>query len=150
MKDKTMFAAIAVIAIIFSLVSFGYKVEPAQAQTSVVAGVNYMSYGNAWGESTATLDADFARFANLGIKHISMRIMWSVTEPTHYDDYAHLSETAVNNYKRVLTEANKYGIKVNLDFWTQFTYSLGKPSWVSNYYDIAKSSDINQFTYNSN
>jgi endo-1,4-beta-mannosidase len=68
--------------------------------------------------------------------------MWSVMEPTHYDDYTHLSTTGLNNIKKVLTEANKYGINVNLDFWTQFTYALGRPSWVSDYYNIVDSSDI--------
>jgi len=110
--------------------------------STLASGINYMSSGNQWTESNATLDADFARFSNDGIKHISARIMWSIMEPSHYDDYCHLSTTALNNYRRVLGEAAKYGIGVNVDFWTQFTYTLGKPSWVSDYYDIARSSDI--------
>ena len=93
-----------------------------------------MSSGNAWSESDATLNADFARFANNGIKHISVRVMWSVMMPTS----SGLSSTALNNVKRVLTVADDYGIKVNLDFWTQYGYTLGFPtSWAgTDYYSL--------------
>jgi hypothetical protein len=85
-----------------------------------------MSSGNAWAESDSVLKADFQRFADDGIKHISIRIMWSVMEPTS----SGLSRTALSNIKRVLTIADQYDIKVNLDFWTQFGYTPWLPtSW---------------------
>jgi len=100
----------------------------------MVSGVNYMSSGNAWAESDAVLKADFARFSNDGIKEVSVRIMWSVMMPTS----SGLSSTALSNIKRVLTIADSYEIKVNLDFWTQFGYTLGFPtSWAGNdYYSL--------------
>jgi hypothetical protein len=58
------------------------QTQKAQAAPAMVAGINYMSSGNAWSESDATLNADFSRFANDGITHISVRIMWSVMMPT--------------------------------------------------------------------
>ncbi len=104
--------------------------------TGMITGINYLSNGNGWTESNSTLDADFSRFSNDGIKHISVRMMWSVMEPTHSDNSTNLNPTALGNIKRVLTEANKYGIKVNLDFWTQHGSTLGLPSWVGSYWDI--------------
>jgi hypothetical protein len=106
----------------------------AQAATTLVAGVNYMSSGNAWSESDATLKADFQRFANDGVKEVSIRVMWSVMMPSS----SGLSSTALSNIKRVLTIADSYGIKVNLDFWTQFGYTLGFPtSWAGkDYYSL--------------
>jgi len=60
--------------------------------------------------------------------------MWSVMMPTS----SGLSTTAMNNLKRVLNAAEDNGIKVNLDFWTQFGYTLGFPtSWAGNdYYSL--------------
>jgi predicted deacylase len=60
--------------------------------------------------------------------------MWSVMEPTS----SGLSSTALSNIKRVLTIADQYDIKVNLDFWTQFGYTLGFPtSWAgTDYYSL--------------
>ena len=100
----------------------------------MMSGINYMSSGNAWTESDATLKTDFARFSSNGINHISVRIMWSVMMPTS----SGLSTTALDNVKRVLNTANTYGIKVNLDFWTQFGYTLGFPtSWAGkDYYSL--------------
>jgi hypothetical protein len=104
--------------------------------TGMLTGINYLSNGNKWAESNSILDADFSRFANDGIKHISVRIMWSVMEPSHSDISTNLDPTALSNIERVLTEANKYGIKLNLDFWSQHGYTLGLPTWVGSYWDI--------------
>jgi endo-1,4-beta-mannosidase len=139
---KMLTGMLMALVVVFSVATLGLQVQPAQAQTTLAAGINYISCGNAWGESDATLAADFARFASNGIKHINIRIMWSVTEPVYYSSYAHLSATAMSNYGRVLQMANKYGIKVSITFWTQFTYTLGKPTWVNNYYDIVTKSTV--------
>ncbi len=100
----------------------------------MIAGINYLSNGNAWTESDTTLNTDFTRFEQDGIKHLSIRMMWSVMEPTN----GTLSTTALNNLKRVLNAADAHGIKVNLDFWCQFGYTLGFPtSWAGDdYYDL--------------
>ncbi len=106
-------------------------------ETGMQVGINYLSNGNAWTESNATLQRDFARFSNDGVKHLSCRIMWSVMMPSS----GQLSTTAVNNVRRVLDIANQYDIKINLDFWCQFGYTLGYPtSWAgSNYYSLLNS-----------
>jgi hypothetical protein len=121
--------------------SVGSVRYPPVGNSSLEAGLNYLSAGNRFDDSDSQLMADFARFANDGIKHISVRIMWSVLEPDYYDDYAHLSSSALNNLKRVLQAAINNDIQVNLDFWTQFGYSLGKPSWVGDYWDIGAVAD---------
>ncbi|HJX22930.1 MAG TPA: cellulase family glycosylhydrolase [Candidatus Bathyarchaeia archaeon] len=141
MKHKAPLTLLVTLLLI-SLASFGVQVRPAQAQATLVAGINYLSSGNAWGEPNSTLTADFSRFAKDGIKHINVRILWSVTEPTFSSSSARLSTTAMNNYKRVLQIADKYGIKVGITFWTQFTYDLGLPTWVNDYYDIVSSSTV--------
>jgi hypothetical protein len=102
----------------------------------MVSGINYLSSGNRWDDTDSQLNNDLSRFAGDGIKHISVRLMWSVLEPSHYDDYSHLSQTYINNVKRVLQAAEDNGIKVNIDFWTQHGYTLGLPSWVGSYWDI--------------
>jgi endo-1,4-beta-mannosidase len=106
----------------------------AAAQSPMVVGINYMSAGNRYDDSDAQLQTDFSRFANDGIKHISIRLMWSVLMPTS----SGISTSALNNIKRVLNAADNNGIKVNLDFWTQFGYTLGFPtSWAgTDYYSL--------------
>jgi endo-1,4-beta-mannosidase len=109
-----------------------------------VSGINYLSSGNRWDETDTQLNNDFSRYASDGIKHISVRLMWSVLEPSYYDDYSHLSSTSINNVKRVLQAAEDNGIKVNIDFWTQHGYTLGLPSWVGNYWDIEGDSIVRE------
>jgi len=99
--------------------TLSYSAMQTQADTTMASGINYMSNGNAWTEPDATLNADFARFANNGIKHVSVRVMWSVMMPTS----SGLSTTALNNVERVLDAAQANGVKVNFDFWTQFCYT---------------------------
>jgi hypothetical protein len=72
--------------------------NPAQAQTTLVADLNHKSAGNAFSDSVTTFDADFARFANNGIKHISMRTMWSFAEPSHYDHHSRLSASTMSDH----------------------------------------------------
>jgi hypothetical protein len=102
----------------------------------LVSGINYLSSGNRWDDTNSQLNNDFSRFARDGIKHISVRLMWSVLEPNYYDDYSHLSQTYMNNVKRVLQATEGNGIRVNIDFWTQHGSTLGLPLWVGSYWDI--------------
>jgi len=82
-----MLLGLLIAAIVISpIATLSYKMMPVNAETiSTTSGINYMSNGNAWAEPTATLDSDFSRFRSDGVTHLSIRIMWSVTEPTHYD-----------------------------------------------------------------
>ena len=98
----------------------------------MITGVNYNSDGNQWAESTAVLERDFARWASDGISIVSVRIMSSVMAPSSPTT---LSATALSNLRRVLDAANKYGVRVHLDFWTQFTYALGRASWIGGNYE---------------
>jgi len=120
--------------IVSTFAALSSSIQPTQAAPTLVSGINYMSNGNAWTEPDSTLNADFARFRSDGITHVSIRIMWSVMMPSS----SGLSTTAMNNLKRVLNAAEANGLKVNLDFWTQFGYTLGFPtSWAGNdYYSL--------------
>jgi hypothetical protein len=133
---KSKKACWMIVAIVLLISALQLYVLPTQATPALAAGINYMSSGNQWTESDSQLNADFKRFADDGIIHISARIMWSVMEPQYYSDSAHLSNTALANFKRVLAAAEKNGISVNVDFWTQHGYTLGLPSWVGSYWDI--------------
>jgi endo-1,4-beta-mannosidase len=124
------------------LVSSSTEPPPIQPPSGTVAGLNYLSSGNRWDETNSQLNTDFSRFASDGIKHISVRLMWSVMEPSYYADYSHLSSTGLSNVKRVLQVAEDNGIKVNIDFWTQHGYTLGLPSWVQSYWDIEGDSTV--------
>ena len=119
-----------------TLSSSGSITSPGETYFGTVSGLNYLSSGNRWDETNSQLNTDFSRYASDGIKHISVRLMWSVMEPSYYDDYSHLSSTSLNNVKRVLQAAEDNGLKVNIDFWTQHGYTLGLPSWVESYWDI--------------
>ena len=118
------------------LSSSGSVRSPTENPFGTVAGINYLSSGNRWAETDSQLNDDFSRFASDGIKHTSVRLMWSVLEPSYYDDYSHVSSTYLNNVKRVLQAAENNGIKVNIDFWTQHGSTLGLPSWVGSYWDL--------------
>jgi hypothetical protein len=132
-KPRKIYWTILAIVVLISMMQ---GISQAHATTNLVACINYMSSGNSWADSDTQLNADFKRFSDDGIKHLSLRIMWSVMEPQYYSDSAHLSSTALTNFKRVLAAAEKYGIGVNVDFWTQHGYTLGLPSWVGSYWDI--------------
>lgn len=118
------------------LSSNGSITQPGEIGVGTVSGINYLSSGNRWDDTDSQLNNDFSRFAGDGIKHISVRLMWSVLEPSYYEDSSHLSQTYIYNVKRVLQAAEKNGLKVNIDFWTQHGYTLGLPSWVGSYWDI--------------
>ena len=131
---KTLPVILIVLLATATFATLSLQTQKAQAAPTMMSGINYMSSGNAWTESDAILNADFARFAKNGITHVSVRIMWSVMMPTS----SGLSNTALNNVKRVLNAAQANGVKVNLDFWTQFGYTLGFPtSWAGrDYYSL--------------
>ena len=126
----------------------GFQVKPAQAaltQANLVTGLNYMSAGNIYSDSDSVLNADFARFAKDGIKHISMRLMWSTLEPTYNSLTCKLSSTVLANHKRVLAMAQKYGIGVNVDFWTHFQdVHWDMPRYIKSIFDIVRNSTAKQ------
>jgi endo-1,4-beta-mannosidase len=133
-KGKKIATALLItIVLVSAFAAITYSTMPVSAANTMVSGINYMSSGNAWAESDATLNADFARFASDGIRHVSIRMMWSVMMPSS----SGLSSTAVSNLERVLDAAQANGVKVNLDFWTQYGYTLGFPSWAGqDYYSL--------------
>ena len=113
----------------------------ADVSSNTVAGINYLSAGNSFSESSTTLNTDFARFQRDGIKHISVRIVWSVLEPTYNSLTCRLDSAVLSNYKRVLTIAQKFGISVNLDFWTHFQdVQWDMPEYIQSVFDIVRNS----------
>jgi hypothetical protein len=110
-----------------------------------VTGINYMSAGNTFSDSDTVLNTDFERFANEGIKHISMRLIWSTLEPTYNSLTCKLSSTVLANHKRVLAMAQRYGIGVNVDFWTHFQdVHWDMPSYIRSIFDIVRNSNSKQ------
>jgi hypothetical protein len=105
-------------------------------KTVTVSGVNYLSDGNQWAESNATLAGDFAFFNATGVRHISIRVMWSCMEPT----IGSINPTDLYNVKRVLQIAQEFGLLVDVTFWTQFGYSLGLPGYIHSYFDLIQNS----------
>ena len=97
--------------IFVSLESFGVQMRPAQAQAALATEINYLSYGNAWGEPNSTSKADFSRFAKDGIEHVKMRILWSVTEPPAYDR-ANLSSTPACAWTWQSREASSMALNI--------------------------------------
>ncbi|HSV49096.1 MAG TPA: glycoside hydrolase family 2 TIM barrel-domain containing protein [Candidatus Acidoferrales bacterium] len=112
----------------------GYFIpQISNANKTLETGINYLSSGNVWSETNSLIQSDFARFQQDGIRHLSVRVMWSTMMPTN----ASLSQTALNNIKRVLNWSQTYDMKVDLALWTQFGSSFGFPSWAgSNYFDL--------------
>lgn len=128
-KNKPCLTASLIFIIAFSAIN-GYFVPQATANETLETGINYLSYGNGWYESNALLQSDFDRFQQDGIRHLSLRVMWSTMMPTNDS----LSQNALNNIKRVLNWSQIYDIKVDLALWTQFGSSLGLPNWVGRSY----------------
>jgi hypothetical protein len=125
--------------------SDGFTSKGSIKYSNLVVGLNYLSAGNRFDDSDSQLDADFARFAGDGIKHISMRLIWSQLEPTYDPSTATLSSSVLNNHKRVLTMAAKYGIGVNVDFWTHFQdVHWDMPGFITSIFDIVRNSTAKQ------
>ena len=109
--------------------------------SNFTVGLNYLSAGNRFDDSDSQLNTDFARFARDGIKHISMRLIWSQLEPTYDSSEAALSSSVLNNNKRVLAMAQRYGIGVNVDFWTHFQdVHWDMPEFITSVFDIVRNS----------
>jgi aryl-phospho-beta-D-glucosidase BglC (GH1 family) len=86
-----------------------------------------------------------SRFASNGIKHISVRFIWSVLEPNYNPSDSSLSTAILSNYKRVLETAQKHGIGVNLDFWTHFQdVHWDMPGYITSIFDIIRNSTAKQ------
>ena len=137
-KTKLMFLSVLLIG----LMGISQIHNVSAANTISKYGVNYLSDGNRYYESDSILEEDFAFFKQNGISIISIRVMWISIEssPGNY------RTEVINNYKRVLTMAEKYGLKVNIDFWSHFhsfsTY--WRPSYVTSNRDIYLDNDIKQ------
>jgi hypothetical protein len=82
-RSRILAAVLTILTVSSMLAAIGPQFSSVYAQSSLVTGINYMSAGNIFSDSDSQLNADFARFANDGIKHISMRLIWSTLEPTY-------------------------------------------------------------------
>ena len=142
----------AVIAFLGTMRAFSASTDPPPIvsfgsikYSNFTVGINYLSAGNRFSDSDSQLDADFSRFASDGVKHISMRLIWSQLEPTYDEPGASLSESVLNNHKRVLAMAQKYGVGVNVDFWTHFQDAhWDMPGFITSIFDIVRNSTAKQ------
>jgi hypothetical protein len=100
------------------------------------SGVNYLSSSNRFYQDDSVTDADFAYFKANGIMDLSIRIFWkSVAEDPN----------VIGNYKRLLAVADTYGLKVQIDFWTQFSdLDWSKPTFINSIYDIIRDPAVKQ------
>jgi len=92
---------------------------PAEAaQQKIRLGVNYLSDGNAYSDTTnAILTRDFTFFKNNNVTDVMIRLVWSAVE----SDIQGVYETSIiNNVKRALTVADGLGLKIHISFWTHF------------------------------
>ncbi len=111
-------------------------VKPAQAQIGELDGmqfgVNYLSTHVHYEEyylSNQTLDRDFALFKQQGLKYVTLVAVWKYLEPRQ----GVYNEAAINDLIRVCTHAEKYGLKVNIDFYTMMSNnSWTMPEWLTN------------------
>jgi hypothetical protein len=117
---------------------FGLTITPTiasvQAQTTPVfrSGLNYLSSGNRFSQEDSVTEADFVYFKANGITDISIRIFWKsfIEDPN-----------LIANYKRLLTIADKYGMKVQFDFWTS---DWSRPTHLSSINDIIRIPEVKQ------
>jgi hypothetical protein len=113
--------------IFVSLESFGVQMRPAQAQAALATDINYLSYGNSWGEPNSTLTADFSRFAKDGIEHVNMRMLWSATDPPVCSSSGNLSTTPACTWTAQSREASSVALNI---------YTGTSPKQA--YYELAK------------
>jgi len=138
---KTKLASLTFILIVLiGIMQIG--VVSAATTTDIQVGINYLSNGNRYDESDSILEQDFAYFQQNGISVISIRVMWISIESSR----GQYRSDVINNYRRVLTIAEKYNIKVNIDFWSHFhsfsTY--WRPSYVTSNRDIYLNNNLKQ------
>ena len=141
-KTKLMFLSVMLIGLMGIS-----QIHAASAANNISQyGVNYLSDGNRYYESDDILEKDFAFFKQNGISIISIRVMWISIEssPGNY------RTEVINNYKRVLSMAEKYNLKVNIDFWSHFhsfsTY--WRPNYVTSNRAIYLDNSIKQAWFN--
>jgi endo-1,4-beta-mannosidase len=105
----------SLVAMLFC-VSFSLPTEA--AQPTMRLGVNYLSDGNAYSDTTNTiLTRDFTFFKNNNITDITIRLVWSAVETDTQGVYV---SSVINNVKRALSIAGSLGLRVHISFWTHF------------------------------
>jgi len=114
------------------LASSSIRAEATQQKMRL--GVNYLSDGNAYGDTTnSVLTRDFTFFRNNNITDVMIRLVWSAVESDTQGVY---ETSTINNVKRALTIADSLGLKVHISFWTHFqeyaTWSV--PAYVKDPY----------------
>jgi endo-1,4-beta-mannosidase len=112
------------------------QVEARVSYSTFKSGLNYLSSSNRFYQADSVTEADFAYFKANGITDLSIRIFWkSVAEDAN----------VIGNYKRLLAVADKYGLNVQIDFWTQFSdQNWSKPSFINSIYDIIHDPAVKQ------
>ena len=141
-KTKLMFLSVMLIGLMGIS-----QIHAASAANNISQyGVNYLSDGNRYYESDDILEKDFAFFKQNGISIISIRVMWISIESSP----GNFRTEVINNYKRVLSMAEKYNLKVNIDFWSHFhsfsTY--WRPNYVTSNRAIYLDNSIKQAWFN--
>jgi endo-1,4-beta-mannosidase len=116
------------------------QVEARVARPVFKSGLNYLSSSNRFYQADSVTEADFSYFKTNGITDLSIRIFWkSVAEDAN----------VIGNYKRLLAVADKYGLNVQIDFWTQFSdQDWSRPTFVASIYDIIRDLSVKQQWFN--
>jgi hypothetical protein len=103
------------------------------ASTDLRFGVNYQSTNHHYSPNEhltdEVLDRDFQLFKNQGLQFIVLNVIWKYFEPV----CGVYNEEAIGNLARVCAFADKYGLKVVIDFHTiaNKDSSWSIPEWVA-------------------
>ena len=108
----TLFSACLFLTLI--LVASAGALSFASLQTTGHVGVSYFTRNHFYDTSTQTLESDFARFRNDGIKTIAIVLFWYNLELSK----GVYNQQFINNVIHVCNVAEKYGLEVMIDFHT--------------------------------
>jgi hypothetical protein len=116
-----------------SFVSFTKPVEAQNSESSPIQfGVNYLSthiHYEQYYLPNQTLERDFSLFKQQGLTYVTLVAVWKYIEP----QLGVYNEAAIDDLIRVCKYAEKYGLKVNIDFYTMMNNnSWTMPEWLSN------------------
>jgi len=112
---KELAIAILIFTIILMLATVPLK---APSTSSMTLGVNYLSSGNAYDDTTnSILTRDFTLFKNNNVTDITIRLVWSAIEGSTRGSY---DTRMIGNVKRALGVAGGLGLRVHISLWTHF------------------------------
>ena len=132
-KIKILLVMVIVLTLAFMYL---FQAEAYRMRPTFKSGLNYLSSGNRFIQDDSVTEADFKYFKANGVMDISLRIFWASVA----DD-----GSVIDNYKRLLAVADRVGLNVQVDFWTQFSdQDWSRPTFITSIYDIIRDPAVKQ------